>query len=68
MIVAHLAEPLRMRRLWVTDDRGERDPAFRGVLMLSGGDGDARDGFEDVPAGNIVLVSRDLQVSFSTLE
>jgi hypothetical protein len=68
MIVAHLHEPLRMRRLWVTDDRGERDPAFRGVIMLSGGDGDPRDGFEDVPAHNAVLVSRDLQVSFATLD
>ena len=68
MIVAHLHEPLRMRRLWVTDDRGDRDPAFRGVIMVSGGDGDARDGFEDVPANNAVLVSRDLQVSFSPLE
>ncbi len=68
MIFAHQREPLRMRRLWVTDDRGERDPAFRGVIMLSGGDGESRDGFEDVPANNAVLVSRDLQVSFATLE
>ncbi len=68
MIVAHLREPLRMRRLWVNNDRNERDPAFRGVIMLSGGDGDPHDGFEDVPANNAVLVSRDLQVSFATLD
>lgn len=68
MIVAHLHEPLRMRRLWVPDDRGDRDPAFRGVIMVSGGDGDPRDGFEDVPANTAVLVSRDLQVSFSALD
>lgn len=67
MIVAHLAEPLRMRRLWVMDDRGDKDPQFRGVIMLSGGDGDAKDGFEDVPANNAVLVSRDLKVSFAEL-
>src|SRR4051812_42440751 len=44
MIVAQLREPLRMRRLWVNNDRNERDPAFRGVILLSGGDGDPRDG------------------------
>ena len=42
-------EPLRLRRLWVIDDRGERDESFRGVLLVSGGDGDPKDGFEDVP-------------------
>jgi hypothetical protein len=65
MIVAHLSEPLRMRRLWVMDDRGGKDPQFRGVIMLSGGDGDPKDGFEDVPANSAVLVERDLKVSFA---
>jgi hypothetical protein len=67
MIVARVSEPLRMRRLWVLDDRGNRDDAFRGVILVSGGDGDARDGFEDVAANTAVLVSRDLQVSFADL-
>jgi hypothetical protein len=33
---------------------------------VSGGAGDAKDGFEDVPPG-AVLITRDLQVSFSDL-
>lgn len=67
MVVAHLDEPLRLRRLWVTGERGERDESFRGFLLVSGGDGDPKDGFEDVPAHRSVLISRDLQVSFADL-
>jgi hypothetical protein len=67
MVFAQLGEPLRLRRLWVTNERGERDDAFRGVLLVSGGDGEPRDGFEDVPAQRAVLVSRDLQVSLADL-
>ncbi len=67
MVLARIDEPLRLRRLWVTGERGERDDAFRGVLVVSGGDGDPRDGFEDVPAQRAVLVTRDLQVSLADL-
>ncbi|HEY0481560.1 MAG TPA: hypothetical protein VGD37_28785 [Kofleriaceae bacterium] len=67
MVAAHLGEPLRLRRLWVTGERGERDESFRGYLLVSGGDGDAKDGFEDVPADRAVLISRDLQVAFADL-
>jgi glutamine amidotransferase len=68
MVVAHLHEPLRLRRLWVPAERGERDESFRGFLLVSGGDGDPKDGFEDVPPLSAVLISRDLQVSFADLE
>jgi hypothetical protein len=67
MVLAHLHEPLRLRRLTVTGDRGERDDTFRGVLLVSGGDGDPRDGFEDVPPQRAVLISRELEVSFADL-
>jgi glutamine amidotransferase len=77
MVVAHpdpLSEPLRLRRLWVTSDRGEpeRGPdAFRGVLFVAGGEGDSvasnELGFEDVFARHSVLVSRDLQVTLADL-
>jgi hypothetical protein len=72
MVLAHLDEPLRMRRLTVIapggpGERGERDDSFRGVLLISGGDGDAKDGFEDVPPHTAVLISRELQVSFADL-
>jgi hypothetical protein len=67
MIVAHTDEPLRIRRLWVTGERGERDESFRGFLLVAGGDGDAKDGFEDVPPHRAVLISRDLQVSVADL-
>ncbi|HET9621718.1 MAG TPA: hypothetical protein VFP84_10145 [Kofleriaceae bacterium] len=68
MVVAHLHEPLRLRRLSVPTERGDRDESFRGFLLVSGGDGDAKDGFEDVPAQRAVLISRDLQVSFADLD
>ena len=71
MIVAHLGAPLRLRRLWVNNDRGERDPAFRGFLVVGGDAEDGRDafkdGFEDVPAHHAVLISRDLQASIAEL-
>jgi glutamine amidotransferase len=66
MIIAHNETPLRLRRLWVLDDKGARDEAFRGVLLVSGGDGDPKDGFEDVPNG-AVMITRDLQVQFADL-
>lgn len=37
------------------------------VLLVSGGDGDPKDGFEDVPTRHTVLISRDLSVSFADL-
>lgn len=67
MVLAHLGEPLRMRRLTVAGERGERDDSFRGYLMLSGGDGELKDGFEDVPPQQAVLISRDLTLSFADL-
>jgi glutamine amidotransferase len=66
MVVAQIDEPLRLRRLFVTGDRGERED-FRGVIMVSGGDGDPHDGFEDVPASHAVLISRDLKVTLADL-
>lgn len=66
MVVARIDEPLRMRRLFVTGERGERED-FRGVILVSGGDGDPHDGFEDVPANHSVLISRDLKVTFADL-
>jgi hypothetical protein len=67
MVLARQDEPLRLRRLWVNGERGERDESFRGVLAISGGDGDPRDGFEDIPAQRAVLVTRDLQVALADL-
>jgi predicted glutamine amidotransferase len=66
MVVARIDEPLRLRRLFVTGDRGERDD-FRGVILVSGGDGDPHDGFEDVNANHTVLISRDLKVTLADL-
>lgn len=74
MVVAHLDEPLRLRRLTVNNEKGEQLPtaqgnveSFRGVLLVSGAGPDKMEGFEDVPPKHAVLVSRDLQVSFADL-
>ncbi len=68
MVVARLDKPLRLRRLWVTNDKNERDESFRGVLLVSGGDGDPSQGFEDIAGVRAVLVTRDLSVQISDLE
>lgn len=72
MVVARPAtanQPLRLRKLWLHDDRGkpEQGPeAFRGVLLVAG-NGDSGEGFEDVPANHAVLVSRDLTFTLADL-
>ncbi|HLL25274.1 MAG TPA: hypothetical protein VK427_24230 [Kofleriaceae bacterium] len=72
MIVARPAssnQTLRLRKLWLLDDRGkpEHGPeAFRGVLLVVG-NGDTVEGFEDVPANHAVLVGRDLQFTLADL-
>jgi glutamine amidotransferase len=67
MVLARLDHPLKLRRLWVDGERGERDESFRGVLLVSGGDGEAKDGFEDVAANRAVLIQRDLQFTLADL-
>jgi predicted glutamine amidotransferase len=67
MVCARLSDPLRLRRLWVLDDRGERDAGFRGVIVVSGSGGETTDGFEEVPAKSAVLISRDLQFHLADL-
>ena len=67
MVVTRLDQPLKLRKLWVNGEKGERDDSFRGVLLVSGGDGDAQQGFEEVPADRAVLVTRDLQVQLADL-
>ncbi len=67
MVVTRLDQPLRLRRLWVNNDKNDRDESFRGVLLVSGGDGDPAQGFEDVPADRAVMITRDLQVQLADL-
>lgn len=70
MLVARLANPLWLRRLHVTTDRGERDPAFKGVLLISSSrsDGEPGEGFEEIPTGSVVSVTRDLRVDVLPLQ
>lgn len=55
---------LSMRRLTVPGPRDERDPSFRGLLILSH-DRTPGVGFEEIPAGSCVQVNRDLQVDIA---
>jgi hypothetical protein len=57
--------PIYIRRLQVHDDRGNRDDSFRGVLITSGLP--VGEGAEEVPAGSVLSVSRDLRVDISAL-
>ncbi len=67
MVLARIDHPLKLRRLWVDNDRGEPDASFRGVLLVSGGDGEPKDGFEDIAANRAVLIQRDLQYTLADL-
>ncbi len=57
--------PIYVRRLQVHNDRGQRDDSFRGVLVTCGLP--PGDGAEEVPAGSLVSVSRDLRVDLAPL-
>jgi hypothetical protein len=57
--------PAHVRRLQVHDDRGHRDDSFRGLLITSALP--TGEGAEEVPAGSVVAVSRDLRVDITTL-
>jgi hypothetical protein len=57
--------PVFIRRLHVLDDRGHRDDSFRGLLVTSGLP--VGDGAEEVPAGSVLAVSRDLRVDINPL-
>jgi len=72
LLVARVDEPLYLRRLWVKGERTERDPTFRGILLVSRPDPvlgtPAGEGFEEVPVDHAVLVSRDVRVDIVPLE
>jgi hypothetical protein len=57
--------PIFIRRLHVLDDRGHRDDSFRGLLVTSGLP--TGEGAEEVPAGSVLAVSRDLRVDIAPL-
>jgi hypothetical protein len=52
----------------VKGERSERDDTFRGVLLLSREGAHPGEGFEEVPAGSAVLVSRDLRIDIAPLD
>jgi glutamine amidotransferase len=70
LLAARIDEPLWLRRLQVRGERTDRrvDDSFKGVLLVAGHQTSPGDGFEEVPAHQTVLVSRDLRVDLGTLE
>jgi hypothetical protein len=83
MLALRRAGALRMRRLWVPNDRGERDERFRCVVFLSSDSLPPpvppvppvppappvpEDGFEELAAGQVATVRRDLTLDLSTLD
>ena len=66
LAVVRLGAPVYVRRLQVHNERGQRDDSFRGVLVFTA-DHPPGDGAEEVPAGSVVMVSRDLRVDICSL-
>lgn len=54
-------DPLWLRRLTIADEKTARDEQFRGVLLVSRATSPGA-GFEEIPAGAVVTVARDLRV------
>jgi hypothetical protein len=70
-VVAH-DRPLAIHALYVDNDRGRRDPSFRGVAVTAGIDPARKLGAEAavpeiVPPGSVVTVSRELGVAIAPL-
>lgn len=68
MVALRRAGALRMRRLWVPNERGERDERFRGVAFLSSDSLTLVDGFEELAAGQVAMVRRDVSLDLATLD
>jgi predicted glutamine amidotransferase len=68
MLALRRAGALRMRRLFVPNDRGERDERFRCVIFLSSDSLAPEDGFEELGAGQVAMVRRDLTLELATLD
>lgn len=66
MLALRRKQALGVRRLWLPNDRGERDERFRCVLFLSSDT--PEDGFEELAPGQVAIVRRDLTLELSTLE
>lgn len=68
MVALRQRQALRVRRLWLPNDRGERDERFRCVLFLSSEATTPEDGFEELAPGQVAIVRRDLTLELSTLD
>jgi hypothetical protein len=68
MLVVRRAGAIRMRRLFLPNDRGERDERFRCVVFVSGDTPAPEDGFEELTAGQVALLRRDLTVDLGLLD
>ncbi|MCE9580640.1 MAG: hypothetical protein K8W52_46395 [Deltaproteobacteria bacterium] len=68
MLVARAVDgdPLWLRRLSIQGEKTARDEAFRGVLLVSRA-ASLAEGFEEVPAGSVVMVARDLRVDIAPM-
>lgn len=68
MIVARAidGDPLWLRRLAIAGEKTARDEAFRGVLLVSRR-ASLAEGFEEIPAGTVVTVARDLRVDLAAI-
>lgn len=68
MLAVRRQQAVRLRRLWLPNDRGERDERFRCVLFLSSEATTPEDGFEELAPGQVAIVRRDLTLDLSTLD
>lgn len=72
MAIVARDQPLAVHALHVDNERGQRDPSFRGVLVTAGHP-PARRTLDDsavpelVPAGSVVTVTRDLVLAIAPL-
>lgn len=75
LVAARLGRPLYMRNLNVPGlagerskaKKGDRESVFRGILVLSS-DTPPGQGFEEIPVGSVLLVSRDLRIEVTSLD
>jgi predicted glutamine amidotransferase len=68
MLALRRTGALRTRRLWLPNDRGDRDERFRCVMFISSNAATCEDGFEELAVGQVAMVRRDLTVDLGLLD
>ncbi len=68
MLAVRLDAPMYVRRFRHVDKKREEGQEFRAIVVVSDVGESPGEGFEEVPRGSVIMISRDLQIDIVDLE